>query len=222
MINPDINLVSAFLIGLAGSVHCVGMCGGIVSAFSFILPKNQSPMPYMLMYNCGRIISYVVAGAITGLVGSILTVQLNTPIHILTTLSSVLLILMGLYIGGWWQLLTVLEKAGGLIWKRISPYSKKFLPFTTPMQALPYGFIWGWLPCGLVYSTLTWSLAAGTAFGGAAIMLAFGLGTLPALLSIGASAHSIKPLLTHKYFRKIVAILLIAYGLLLIIKSVTH
>lgn len=218
--NPDISLISAFLIGIAGSVHCVGMCGGIVSAFSFILPKHQSALPYMLFYNIGRISSYTIAGAITGYLGSILTINLNTPLSILTLLSSILLLLMGLYIGGWWQILTVIEKAGSVIWKRISPYSKRFLPFKSPLQAFPYGFIWGWLPCGLVYSTLSWSLASGSAFMGAAVMFAFGLGTLPALLSLGATTGSIKSLLSHSVFRKSVALLLIAYSLLLIINAV--
>jgi sulfite exporter TauE/SafE len=219
--NPDISLISAFLIGIAGSVHCVGMCGGIVSAFSFILPKHQSPLPYMIFYNMGRITSYTIAGAITGYLGSILIIQLNTPLNILTLFSSILLMLMGLYIGGWWQILTVLEKAGSFIWKRISPYSKKFLPFKTPLQAFPYGFIWGWLPCGLVYSTLSWSLASGSALTGAGVMLAFGLGTLPALLSLGATTNSIKSLLSHSVFRKSVGLLLIAYSLLIIITNVT-
>jgi sulfite exporter TauE/SafE len=219
--NPEISLLSAFLIGIAGSVHCVGMCGGIVSAFSFILPKQQSALPYMIFYNMGRISSYTIAGAITGYVGSILTIHLDTPLSILSLLSSVLLLLMGLYIGGWWQILTVVEKAGSVIWRKISPYSKIFLPFKSPIQAFPYGFIWGWLPCGLVYSTLSWSLASGSVLTGAAVMCAFGLGTLPALLSLGATAGSITSLLSHSVFRKTVALLLIAYSLLLIITTVT-
>lgn len=221
MIDSDFSLISAFLIGIAGSVHCVGMCGGIVSAFSFILPKQQSALPYMIFYNMGRISSYTIAGAITGYLGSILTIQLDTPLSILTLVSSLLLLLMGLYIGGWWQILTVVEKAGSVVWKRISPYSKLFLPFKSPLQAFPYGFIWGWLPCGLVYSTLSWSLASGSTTTGAAVMFAFGLGTLPALLSLGATMGSIKSLLSHPVFRKSVALLLIAYSLLLIIKTLT-
>lgn len=214
----EFSLLSAFLIGVAGSVHCVGMCGGIVGAFSFILPKEQSPVPYMLAYNFGRVLSYTIAGMITGTLGAIFSHQVSGGLRILNLLSAIFLLLLALYIGGWWKVLTKLEVLGSILWKRVSPLSKKLLPFQSPVQAIPYGIIWGWLPCGLVYSTLTWSLASGSALQGALVMLSFGIGTLPALLTLGATSNQLRPLLAKPQIRTIIATLLFIFAVLLIFR----
>lgn len=208
----NFDLLSAFLIGIAGSVHCVGMCGGIVGAFSFAIPKQASQVPYLLAYNVGRIFSYVIAGMITGAMGAYFSASVNMGLSVLKLLSAIMLLLLALYIGGWWKVLTHLEHAGTRIWRFISPLGKKLIPFRSPVYAIPYGMVWGWLPCGLVYSTLSWSLAAGNAFQGALVMLSFGMGTLPAMLLLGTSALHIKPLLTKSVVRKSIALVLLAYA----------
>ena len=86
----------------------------------------------------------------------------------------------------------------------------------TPFSAIPYGFIWGWLPCGLVYSTLTWSLAAGTAVEGAALMFFFGLGTLPTLLAASAGSQYLIRSFQNTYFRQVIAVIMAIYAAYLI------
>lgn len=205
-------LLSAFLIGIAGSVHCVGMCGGIVGAFSFAIPKQQSDTLYLLAYNLGRISSYALAGAITGVLGAYFSSSSTYGLSVLNIISAIMLILLGLYIGGWWKVLTHLERAGSVLWQYVSPIGRRLIPFRSPFYAIPYGMIWGWLPCGLVYSTLSWSLASGSAYQGAMVMLCFGLGTLPAMLLLGTSASQIRPFLTKSYVRQTIALILLAYA----------
>ena len=216
----ELSYVSALLIGLAGSVHCVGMCGGIVGAFSFILPKDQNPWAYMLSYNLGRITSYAIAGALTGWLGNLVTTQVSMGFSILNLLSGLFLLLLALYIGGWWRVLVHLESLGRLLWNRISPIAKHFLPFRSPLQAFPYGVVWGWLPCGLVYSTLTWSLASGSPLDGALVMVFFGMGTLPALLTLSGSGNALKTFLSNSRVRKWVALSLLIFALIFIYQAI--
>lgn len=217
----EINFFSAFLIGLAGGVHCLGMCGGIVGALRAVMPAGHSSLPYALSYNTGRIVSYTLAGAITGGIGGIATQHLPIGPQLLAMLSALMLLALALYLGQWWTGLTRLERFGQHIWKHIQPYTKKLLPLKNPLQALPYGALWGWLPCGLVYSTLTWSLASGSAREGALIMLGFGLGTLPTLLAANASAGWLMNMMRQPKVRQLVAITLLIYAVFLIYNVVS-
>lgn len=211
--NPtDLGLFSAFLIGLAGSVHCIGMCGGIVGAFTFATPKNVSHTPYILSYNLGRIVSYAGAGAMTGWLGAFFIEFVSSGLQLLRIFSVFMLVLLGFYISGWWKLLTYIEKAGNHVWRKVSPMGKRFIPFKTPLHAIPYGMIWGWLPCGLVYSTLSWSMASASPQQGALIMLFFGMGTLPSMLLLGSTNNQYKQYFTNKWFRNAIAILLFIYA----------
>ncbi|WP_412972987.1 sulfite exporter TauE/SafE family protein [Glaciecola sp. MF2-115] len=214
----EINFLGAFLIGIAGGVHCIGMCGGIASAFSFAIPKGQSQLPYILSYNLGRILSYTLAGALTGFIGGIASVNIQTSIPILQIISIVFLVLLALYIGDWYKGLSALEALGAKVWKRISPISKKLIPFKNPIYTVAYGAIWGWLPCGLVYSVLTWSLASESVFQGALIMFSFGLGTLPTLIATSIGAGFLVPIFQHRVTRKIISLFLLCFALILTLK----
>lgn len=209
----EISLLSAFLIGVAGSVHCIGMCGGIVTALGFSAPKGANQSPYYIAYHSGRIISYSVAGALTGGLGQLFSHQLQAGLNILQIISGVFLLLLAFYIGNWWRGLMVIESVGQKIWRHIAPFSKKLLPLKHPAYALPYGLIWGWLPCGLVYSTLSWSLASGSAFSGALVMLAFGLGTLPALVALTKSGLFIQNVLKSPHIKQVIALILMFFAL---------
>jgi sulfite exporter TauE/SafE len=191
------------------------MCGGIVGTFSLIIPKSHTHLPYLIAYNFGRIFSYCVAGGITGYIGSITTLSFARGGQALQLISALFLLMMGLYLANWWRGLTHLERLGHHLWKRIQPLSKKFIPFKSPVNAIPYGMLWGWLPCGLVYSALTWSLASGGMIEGVQVMFFFGLGTLPALISLGGSQKLIKDILTNSYLKQIIALTLIAFALIL-------
>lgn len=211
----ELSLISAFLIGLAGGVHCIGMCGGIAGAFTFAVPKGRNLSAYIATYNAGRILSYTAAGAITGWLGSIFSSAMVTGLAILQALSILLLFMLALYISELYKGLLVLEKAGAGLWKKIAPFGKRLIPFKHPGYSLVYGLLWGWLPCGLVYSALTWSLAAGNAQQGALFMLFFGLGTLPALVASSVGASFLLPLLQNINTRRLVAFLLFSFALFL-------
>lgn len=186
----DFSIAAAFFVGLLGGVHCLGMCGSIVGVFTAQLPKPSSSVarwPFHLAYNGGRLASYMAAGALAGAIGQAgLLMRDAVPVqHLLFALSSLMLIALGLYLAGIWSMVQRIERAGGMLWRHIQPLARGLLPVTTPVRALLLGALWGWLPCGLVYSVLVTALASGNAQSGALVMLAFGLGTLPNLLAIG-------------------------------------
>jgi sulfite exporter TauE/SafE len=189
--NADMTLLSAFLVGLLGSTHCLGMCGGIVGSLTLgIRPElRRSPwilMPYLLAYNSGRIASYAVAGTVAGAIGAgafglMPSSSVRWTVKLFT---GGFLIALGLYLAGWWPGLQRLEQWGGVLWKRIEPLGRRLLPVDHPLKALTFGLVWGWLPCGMVYTVLAWSLTSGSALNGALLMIAFGIGTLPMLLAV--------------------------------------
>jgi len=217
--STEITLVSALLMGLLGSVHCIGMCGGIVGALSFGLHDDirRSParlFPYLLAYNLGRIASYAVAGAIVGFLSAQL-VHLAPPAtsHLIAKIiTGGFMMAFGLYLAGWWRGLSTLERLGGKVWVRIEPLGRRFLPVRHPIKALALGLVWGWLPCGLVYSALALSLAAGDSVQGASLMLAFGLGTLPMLFAMGATAHWLGNLARQLWVRRSMGVLILLFG----------
>ncbi|RZV22395.1 sulfite exporter TauE/SafE family protein [Vibrio alginolyticus] len=210
---PD--FIGALMIGLVGAGHCMGMCGGIASLLTMCSSAKNKTTPLIpLFYNLGRLISYTLIGALVGGAISGLS-ELSGLTHSLAWLrliAALFMILVALYIAKWWQGLLLIEKLGQYIWRFISPAGKNLLPLKHPLHALPFGFIWGWLPCGLVYSALTWSAVSGSAMNGGLIMLAFGLGTLPAMLIIGYGANHFQKLQKSLIFRNISALILIGYG----------
>lgn len=212
-------LGSAALVGLLGGVHCAGMCGGIVGALTLGLPEQLrgQPLamaPYVAAYNLGRILSYATAGALMGGLGRFAAhlVAVNQAQQGLRLLAGLFMLMLGLYLGGWWTGLARLERAGGVLWRRIEPLGRRLLPVRTPPQALLVGLLWGWLPCGLVYTALTWSLSAGSAGQGALLMLGFGLGTLPAVAGMGAFAVAMTGLLRRPWVRGGAGVLVLAFG----------
>ncbi|MFZ5485203.1 MAG: sulfite exporter TauE/SafE family protein [Pseudomonadota bacterium] len=194
----EVSLVTAFLAGLLGGAHCVGMCGGIVAAMSLQGGRRQ-PFSFHLGYNAGRLASYVAAGALAGLIGSaaFLSERLLPVQTALYVVAQIVLILMGLYLAGLNRAVLWLERAGGVLWNRLQPRLGRLLPIRDLRGALAAGALWGWLPCGLVYSVLVTALASGNAASGALLMLAFGLGTLPNLLAMGWAAERLRALASN-------------------------
>ena len=194
ILGVEASYLSAFLVALLGGVHCVGMCGGIVGALTLGLPQTDRALkrlPFLLAYNAGRVLSYTAAGALVGGVGAVAgnLTRLHAAQLVLQLVAALFMIVLGLYVAGWWNGLLKVEQFGGrLIWRRLQPLGRRLLPVQSPVRAFQLGLLWGWLPCGLVYSVLIWSVAAGSAAHGAALMLSFGLGTLPALLAMGTFA----------------------------------
>ena len=215
-----LQLLSAALVGLLGGVHCVGMCGGVVGALAFTLPPERRAslgrtLPYLLAYNAGRITSYVVAGAAFGAVGAAAVSGLGglkLAEAALSVLAGAFMVVLGLYLAGWWQGLARLEQAGSHLWRRLQPLGRRLVPVRSVRDAWLLGVVWGWLPCGLVYSVLVWALSAGSAVGGGLLMASFGVGTLPTLLALGAAAARLTPLLQRPAVRAVAGALVAAFG----------
>jgi sulfite exporter TauE/SafE len=225
MLVSELSIVAAFMIGLLGSTHCIGMCGGIVSALTMGLSEQtrRSPLkllPYLLTYNAGRLISYSIAGLIVGLLSSTLSdvFQIGRfPIG--GVVGGLFMVALGIYIAGWFQTLTWLEKLGSAFWRKVEPFGRRFMPVRSPAQALGLGFFWGWLPCGLVYSTLALAATSDGAVNSALLMLAFGVGTLPILLLMGTLANRLQRIIRHRWTRYIAGILIILFGVMILSKA---
>ncbi|AOE50596.1 sulfite exporter TauE/SafE family protein [Kangiella sediminilitoris] len=199
----------AFMMGLLGSSHCLGMCGGLTVALSSgCEPQKQALLS--LVYQLFRIVSYAILGTIVGSLGAVITRWTDFPI--LLFLAGFLLIMMGLYLMGQWSLLTYLEKQGGRLWKILQPLQKRFLPLRRVSQAIPIGLLWGLLPCGLVYSALAMAAASGGAAQGTVTMLAFGLGTLPALYVTGLFAKQLIHFFRRQVVRSLIGVIFILWG----------
>ncbi|MDO8789542.1 MAG: sulfite exporter TauE/SafE family protein [Sulfuritalea sp.] len=215
---PDSGFLAVFLIGLLGGVHCAGMCGGIVSALSLQTPgataRSGSAWSIHLAYNLGRIFSYAVAGALIGAVGS-LGLLLNDWLPVQITLyvaANLMMVALGLYLIGLTRTLAFTERAGQWLWQRVQPVTQRFLPVRGVTEAFPLGMLWGWLPCGMVYSVLTMTLLSGSAARGAAIMLVFGLGTLPNLMLAGLLLVRFRGIIQGRALRLGSGLIVLAFG----------
>ncbi|GAA0662167.1 sulfite exporter TauE/SafE family protein [Rheinheimera tangshanensis] len=209
------NLLAALSIGFLGSSHCLVMCGGIASALQLSMPQLTflQQLKLQLMLSLGRLTTYSFLGALTGAFGAAVLVKLGISLFWLKLLAGVLLLLMALYVARLWFALTLLEKLGALVWRQIQPIAKSLLPLDSSAKAVAYGLSWGFLPCGLVYSSLGWSLASGSALQGAVLMFAFGMGTLPAMLAVGRFAQSLSRFKNKQWVRVSAALLLALYAL---------
>ena len=247
--------LTALTTGFLGSVHCLGMCGGISATVALASPLRTPPrdgrtntVPIViafsdapgiagasvaasvprfaaesnvLAFNAGRIASYAIAGAMAGTLGGVLasvgqawviseTMPLRTALFVFANL---MIIFTGLYLMGLPQFLAPLERAGGRLWKHISPWSRKFLPLRSPVHAAMFGALWGWIPCGMVYAMLLTAMSAGSSKGGATTMLAFGVGTLPAMIGAGWSAGQLRSWTRKPNVRLATGIAVVAMGL---------
>lgn len=219
--------IAAAVVGLLGGGHCLGMCGGIVGALTFGLPaavrgRSANALPYLLAYNAGRLASYTLAGAIVGGLGWVAShlVSVRLAQLGLQVFAGVFMVALGAYVAGVWQGLTRVEALGTHVWRRLEPLGRRLLPVTRPWQALQLGLVWGWLPCGLVYSVLIWTLSAGGAVQGALLMFSFGVGTLPALLAMGLAANRVAVVLQSRQVRAVMGAGIALYGLWLVGQAV--
>ena len=218
--------LSAFFVGLLGGVHCVGMCGGIVGALTL---GGQQPggvsgnktLLFLFSYNLGRMASYVLAGVLVGGLGWLAAnmLALNQAQRVLSIFAGLFMIAMGFYLAGWWRGLSHIERAGGVIWKRIEPLGRSMIPVRSPAQALGLGMIWGWLPCGLVYSVLIWAIASGGAIEGGLLLFSFALGTLPNLLLMGVFAAKLSRFVANPVVRNIAGGLVALFGVLMLYRA---
>ncbi|MDC8757896.1 sulfite exporter TauE/SafE family protein [Janthinobacterium fluminis] len=231
-----LNLLPVFLVGLAGSAHCIGMCGGIVGALSAAAaprarpviaiavarPAGADKLLRVLAYNGGRIASYMAAGALAGgLAGGAANLLRLAALQVaFYWMANLMLLALGLYLMDAWRGLARLEAAGGVVWRRLQPLLKPLLPMDSPLKALAMGGLWGWVPCGMVYSVLLTAMLSGSALQGAAVMLAFGLGTLPTLLALGLLGARLRAAAQRRGVRVAGGLLVLAFGLLGLARAV--
>ncbi|MEM6511994.1 MAG: sulfite exporter TauE/SafE family protein [Pseudomonadota bacterium] len=206
--------VAALLAGLMGSVHCIGMCGGLSGVFATHVAAQSTRQSLLrgLAYNTGRLLSYGLLGAAVAGLGAGFVSEipaLATPLRII---AGVLVILMGLQIAFGIQWLKPVERLGGRVWSLIAPLAGQLLPPDTAGKSLGLGLLWGLLPCGLVYSMLAVAFAGGDPLNGATALLAFGIGTTPAMLLTGFSAYRLSAYIRNK--RVAAGGLLVAIGML--------
>jgi sulfite exporter TauE/SafE len=211
----QLSFLAALAAGFLGSGHCLGMCGGIVGALQVgNTPARARTFAFTLLHNLGRILSYMMAGAIVGALGG--TIGLLSGWHwwpeILRIATAAVMILIGLSLALRWRGLNALERWGARFWAKLAPLARHLLPARTPAQALAAGMLWGWLPCGLVYTLLAAAAVSGSAAAGAGVMLGFGLGTVPAMLGAGLAAGALgrKPWIGT--MRRLAGVLLIVFG----------
>ncbi len=210
---------SAFSIGLLGGAHCIGMCGGVIGALTMAIDANQYQRRLLLItaYNIGRVSSYVIIAVIFYLLVN--SIESYFSLTIMRSIAGILLIAMGLYLANWWRGLTYLEKLGSYLWRFLQPLSKPLLPVTKSWQALLLGIIWGWLPCGLIYSALAYSATASSVHNAALIMFSFALGTLPAVLLGSLFAERFSIFIKKKNIRITMAVLIIIFGIWTLLNS---
>ena len=211
----------AFLMGLVSSLHCIGMCGSIIGTLTLSLSpeirnKKSRMLPFVFNYNFGRITSYTLAGGLAGMIEAFAILHLS-EIHghrILQILSAVIMASAGLYIAGWFPRFAYIEKVGIVVWKKIEPFGRKLIPVKNLSQAYLFGMVWGWLPCGLVYAALALAATAGSVSKSAFTMLAFGLGTLPAVIGVGIMTGILTRLSGMQRFKQVIGLFMIALALL--------
>jgi sulfite exporter TauE/SafE len=211
----------AFVMGLVSSLHCIGMCGSIIGTLTLSLSpeirhKKALLLPFVFNYNFGRITSYVIAGALAGIIQSIATMHIGEfqGHRLLQILSAIIMASAGLYIAGWFPRFAYIEKAGMHFWKKIEPYGRKLIPVKNLTQAYLFGMVWGWLPCGLVYTALALAATAGDVTTSALTMLSFGLGTLPAVMGVGIMTGILTKLSRMQRFKQAIGLFMIILALL--------
>ena len=236
-----VSLFPVFLVGLAGSVHCAGMCGGIVGALS--LPRAPAlaaqapafPVPVRTVaasagasltcvgaYNAGRIASYMTAGALAGgLAGGAASLAALPAVQAgLYWAANLMLVALGLFLLDAWRGLARVEQAGQALWRRLAPLLRRMNGVGTSgartggARMFALGALWGWLPCGMVYSVLVTAMLSGSALDGAGVMLAFGLGTLPMLAALGLAGGRLRALMARRGVRLCCGFAILAFGIL--------
>ena len=236
--------LTALTTGFLGSLHCLGMCGGVSGtiAIGAASPRRSgpeqavlsiaisvasigrspqalsAPQTNVLAFNAGRIGSYMIAGAMAGSIGGVIgqgwvLSETMTARTVLFIFANLMIIATGLYVMCLPQLLAPLERAGGHLWQHASPLIKLLLPMNTVPRAALFGMLWGWIPCGMVYAILLSAMSAGSAVTGMLTMLAFGVGTLPAMIAAGWAAGSIRQWTRDSRVRMAAGAAIVAMGL---------
>ena len=220
--------LSALLIGVWSAGHCLAMCGGLAIAAGQTNRQNLNNTAAqrgaeLLAWQLGRVLSYGLMGLLVGAFGSFFLA--NAPLVMIRDLAfiaaNLILIALGLHVAQVWSGIVQLERMGQVVWTFLSPLATATLVPQTPhrrnrgrqlINAIRAGAIWGWLPCGLVYSMLVTASVSGSAAQGALWMVAFGLGTIPALWLTALASHTAASIVSHPSVRRIAGGLIVIFG----------
>jgi len=208
------------LLGAASGAHCLGMCGGIVTAFALpkALVRKEELWKRQFAFNLGRVTTYAGAGALAGAAGATFLAftgaqtVLNESQAFLYVLTNSVLVLAGLHLAGAGRWLAGFEALGAPLWRRVQPLAARLAAAPGIPAAYTAGLAWGALPCGLLYGALAASAFAGTPWGGAAAMLAFGAGTAPWLLAAGLAAARLRGMMERPALRAFAGGTVLAFG----------
>lgn len=210
-------LLAAFAIGFFGSPHCLGMCGGLVTAFGLSM-QEVSPLKkrgLIATYHFGRLISYSILGVIAGIIGTTVLAPILMGNATPRILLGLVLVFIGLSMLGM-PFLNKLEKVGMGVWKKLSPLRQKVFPLNTFPRALAAGLLWGFLPCGLVYGALLMAVVGNNVTTGALLMFVFGLGTVPMLVATQETVGWLHKQIGRYKLRQLNVIIMILSGLAVI------
>lgn len=213
--------VVAFLMGLFSAMHCLGMCGSIIGTLTLSLKReireNRAELlPFVASYNAGRVLSYTLAGLVAGVLEQVLTLPFGEGHghRLLQVLGALVMLGAGLHVAGWFPRFAYIEKMGGLAWRQLEPIGRRLIPVDTKQRAFVFGMIWGWLPCGLVYTALALAATTGEVTRSALTMLFFGLGTIPAVMGVGVMTSWMVRLSSVRQFRQLAGIFLILLAMM--------
>ncbi len=212
------SLLAAFLVGLGGGAHCALMCGGISAAMVAGAAPGRAAL-HSSLSQLGRILSYMLAGAIVAAVSagalSVLAEPVTrTAVHVLLGLAW---IVIALQLFGWMTKNRFLARIGSSFWKLLQPLTHRVWPIRTPLRALAAGALWGWLPCGMSYAMLMVAAATADPLQAALVMLAFGMGTMPGTLLPAMATARIQMIGVSPRFRQIVAVAMLAFGVFTVV-----
>jgi len=215
-------LAAAFGAGLLGSAHCLGMCAGISGLFAVgaTVASFKTQLPLAIAYNFGRVLSYAFLGVMVAALGGATVDAIPSLTGPVRLASGLLIVIIGLQVAFNWRLLTPLEKVGAVIWNRLAPHAKGLIPATSIASAAGLGLIWGWLPCGLVYGALLLAATTADPVGGGLVMIAFGLGTMPAMIATGLGAARVSAFVSRN--RLAAGLLIVVLGLATIAMPVAN
>lgn len=207
--------LAALALGFFGSLHCLAMCGGIAGALcatrSGSAPAGRATRA--VAYNLGRVASYAVAGAAAGAFGAVLAGAGGAyGAALLRGVAALLIVGAGLYVAGWSLAIARIEAVGARLWRKVAPIARRLAPASSAASAFGLGLAWGWLPCGLVYSALVVAAASGSTLAGVATMVCFGLGTLPAMVSVAWAAEGGMSVFRSLSARRLAGATVVAFG----------
>lgn len=221
----ELTVLAALAIGLAGSPHCLGMCGGIAGSLGAATGAGSQRRGLLaLTYNLGRLCSYTLMGALFALLVALLGLGISRPEwgFVLRLATGLVLLAVAAHLLIDWSGLRRIEAVGARVWRVIGPRAQRLLPVRSAPQALALGALWGWLPCGLVYTVLVAAAVSGDPLVGAGIMFAFGLGTLPAMTGVTLFGQALRGWQSRVATRRILGTAMLIFALWTLASPLAH